>query len=128
MDYNRVEVHMLTAKSIPLFSEFCSNFTGHNYTHLESPITCNITVQDGNSTKEVETTDCPSKFSDLKGDGICNDALNNIAYNYDDGDCCSELSRFGQPYCVECECKVPNVTVVYDCPITLVLPMEKHKF
>ena len=76
---------------------------------METPITCNITVQDGNSTKEVETTDCPSKFSDLKGDGICNDALNNIAYNYDDGDCCSESSRFGQPYCVECECKVPNV-------------------
>ena len=91
-----------------IFSDFCSNFTVPHYTYLEEPIICTDKIKLQNSTKEI----CPSKFSDLQGDGICHDALNHEAYYYDVGDCCSEHCTFGQPFCIECECKVSEVTVV----------------
>ena len=53
----------------------------------------------------------------LSGNGICDDVVNNEACNFDDGDCCSNKSTFGIPYCIECECKVPEIVSVYDHPI-----------
>ena len=37
------------------------------------------------------------------GDGFCDDIINNVAFNYDDGDCCGLSMK--KNFCVDCTCK-----------------------
>ena len=45
------------------------------------------------------------------GDGFCDDINNNLACNYDGGDCCG--NKIKKHFCVQCECtcKFGNILV-----------------
>jgi hypothetical protein len=42
------------------------------------------------------------------GDGFCDDFNNNIACNYDDGDCCG-WSSVKNNFCIICACKCNSI-------------------
>ena len=50
---------------------------------------------------------CLATNPEYKGDGYCDDDLNNENCEYDDGDCC--LENVNTQFCTDCECKEPTV-------------------
>ena len=57
--------------------------------------------------KAFPTDQCFYQSSDALGDGFCNDELNTIECNFDDGDCC--LSTVLTNVCKECKCHQKSV-------------------
>ena len=50
---------------------------------------------------------CLATNPEYKGDGYCEDDLNNENCEYDGGDCC--LENVNTEFCIDCECKEPTV-------------------
>ena len=50
---------------------------------------------------------CLATNPEYKGDGYCDDDLNNENCEYDGGDCC--LENVNTEFCTDCECKEPTV-------------------
>jgi len=60
--------------------------------------------------KEVCTTE-PCGKPKFKGDGYCDDSNNNLACDYDGGDCCARSTKKGKVQtdgCTECKCLDPH--------------------
>ena len=49
---------------------------------------------------------CLGANPEYKGDGYCDDDLNNEACEFDEGDCC--LENVNTQFCTDCECIEPE--------------------
>ena len=66
----------------------------------ESPNEINLPSAIENATEATFELNC----QDLKGDGFCDDELNNILCNYDGGDCCDQY--LDRSMCTDCFCHI----------------------
>ena len=66
----------------------------------ESPNEINLPSAIENATEATFELNC----QDLKGDGFCDDELNNILCNYDGGDCCNQY--LDRSMCTDCFCHI----------------------
>ena len=58
------------------------------------------------------------------GDGYCDDITNNIACNYDAGDCC--LSDIKKEYCIDCLCLEGGNSTTSDTSTTTTITTSTH--
>ena len=56
---------------------------------------------------ECERSGCVDEWI---GDGYCDDNNNNVACNFDNGDCCSSGVIGWDKYCIDCDCLTPATT------------------
>ena len=80
----------------------------------------------------VKSTSDPYALCDGKvywiGDKWCDDINNNPECNYDGGDCCDPNARKQAPYCIECQCKDPQINNQGKCAGTGMNWIDYHPY